>query len=359
MSGRTLERAESAGTPAGSVLAGRRLRRRRTLIGCSVLAVIAVALVAIALTFGTTVYSVPQVLRVMVGETVPGASFAVGTLRLPRTLIAVLVGVGFGMGGVIFQTMLRNALASPDIIGITSGASAAAVVAIAFFGLSGGAVSVIAVAAGLAAALLIGWLGDGGGAVGARLILIGIGLAAMFQSVIAYVQTRADVEDVQESLRWLTGSLNSAAWPAVPPLTLAMLVLVPGALVLSGRLGVLQLGDETATALGVDARRSRLALLAVGVGLVAVATAATGPIAFVAFVAGPIARRIVPSARSLLVPSALVGVVVVLAADLLAQHVVGAAFGGARFPVGVVTGALGAPFLLWLLARQNRSGGSL
>ncbi|PPH44014.1 ABC transporter permease [Rathayibacter sp. AY1C9] len=350
----------TAEAPAAvGIAAGRTLRRRRTVIGCAVLAVLVLALVVVSLTVGSTVYSVPEVVRVILGETVPGASFTVGTLRLPRTITAVLVGVGFGMGGVIFQTMLRNALASPDIIGITSGASAAAVVAIAFFGLSGGAVSVIAVAAGLATALIIAGLAEGGGVIGARLILIGIGVAAMFQSVIAYVQTRADFEDVQESLRWLTGSLNSAAWPSVPPLALTMLVLVPLALLLSGRLGVLQLGDESATALGLDVRRSRLALLAVGVGLVAVATAATGPIAFVAFVSGPIARRILPSARTLLIPSALVGAVVVLAADLLAQYVVGALFSGARFPVGVVTGALGAPFLLWVLARRNRSGGSL
>ncbi|MWV48636.1 iron chelate uptake ABC transporter family permease subunit [Rathayibacter sp. VKM Ac-2803] len=341
------------------IVAGRRQRLRRTVIGCTVLALLALALVVVSLTVGNTVYSPLDVLRVLLGETVPGASFTVGTLRLPRTITAVLVGIGFGMGGVIFQTMLRNALASPDIIGITSGASAAAVVAIAFFGLSGTTVSVIAVAAGLATALLIASLADGGGVVGARLILIGIGVGAMFQSVIAFVQTRADFEDVQESLRWLTGSLNTALWDGVPPLAVSMLVLVPLALLLAGRLSVLQLGDESATALGIDVRRSRLALLAVGVGLVAVATAATGPIAFVAFVSGPIARRIVPDARSLLIPSALVGVVVVLTADLVAQYVAGLVFSGARFPVGVVTGAVGAPFLLWLLARRNRTGGSL
>ncbi|QHC65442.1 iron chelate uptake ABC transporter family permease subunit [Rathayibacter sp. VKM Ac-2759] len=347
----------SAVTPG--IVAGRRQRLRRTVIGCATLALVALVLVVVSLTVGNTVYSPLDVLRVLLGETVPGASFTVGTLRLPRTITAALVGVGFGMGGVIFQTMLRNALASPDIIGITSGASAAAVVAIAFFGLSGTTVSVIAVAAGLATALLIASLADHGGVVGARLILIGIGVAAMFQSVIAFVQTRADFEDVQESLRWLTGSLNTALWDGVPALAVSMLVLVPLALLLAGRLSVLQLGDETATALGIDVRRSRLALLAVGVGLVSVATATTGPIAFVAFVSGPIARRIVPDARSLLVPSALVGVVVVLAADLVAQYVAGLVFSGARFPVGVVTGAIGAPFLLWLLARRNRTGGSL
>lgn len=349
----------TATLPPTGIVAGRRRRLRRTVIGCTVLAALALALVVVSLTVGNTVYSPLDVVRVMLGETVPGASFTVGTLRLPRTITAVLVGIGFGMGGVIFQTMLRNALASPDIIGITSGASAAAVVAIAFFGLSGGTVSAIAVAAGLVTALLIAWLADGGGVIGARLILIGIGVGAMFQSVIAYVQTRADFEDVQESLRWLTGSLNSSLWEGVPPLALSMLVLVPLALLLAGRLSLLQLGDDTASALGIRVRGSRLALLAVGVGLVAVATAATGPIAFVAFVSGPIARRVVPDARSLLVPSALVGVVVVLAADLIAQYVAGLAFGGARFPVGVVTGAIGAPFLLWLLARRNRTGGSL
>ncbi|MBO0985048.1 iron chelate uptake ABC transporter family permease subunit [Rathayibacter sp. SD072] len=341
------------------IVAGRARRARRTALGCAILAAVALALVLVSLSVGNTFYSPVEVVRVILGDTVPGASFTVGTLRLPRTLTAVLVGTGFGMGGVIFQTLLRNALASPDIIGITSGASAAAVVAIAFLGLSGVAVSVIAVVAGLLTALVIAGLAGRGGVAGARLILIGIGVGAMLQSVIAYVQTRADFEDVQESLRWLTGSLNSARWEAVPPLALAMLVLVPLALLLSGRLQVLQLGDDSATALGASVGRDRTVLLAVAVGLVSVATAATGPIAFIAFVSGPIARRIVPEARSLLVPSALVGVVVVLAADLVAQYVAGLAFSGARFPVGVVTGALGAPFLLWLLARRTRTGGTL
>jgi iron complex transport system permease protein len=357
---RTVSRPANTPTtlPALGIAAGRRRRLRRTMLGCAALVALALVLVVVSLTVGNTVYSIGDVVRVILGDNVPGASFTVGTLRLPRTITAVLVGVGFGMGGVVFQTMLRNALASPDIIGITSGASAAAVVAIAFFGLSGGAVSAIAVTAGLVTALLIAWLG-GGGVLGARLILIGIGVGAMFQSVIAFVQTRADFEDVQESLRWLTGSLHAAQWPGVPPLALSLLVLVPLALLLSGRLSLLQLGDESATSLGIDVRRSRLALLAVAVGLVAVSTAATGPIAFVAFVSGPIARRIVPDARSLLVPSALVGAVVVLSGDLVAQYVAGLAFDGARFPVGVVTGAIGAPFLLWLLARRNRTGGSL
>ena len=349
---------DGSGTAPG-IVAGRARRARRTALGCAILAAVALVLVLVSLSVGNTFYSPVEVVRVILGDTVPGASFTVGTLRLPRTLTAVLVGTGFGMGGVIFQTLLRNALASPDIIGITSGASAAAVVAIAFLGLSGVAVSVIAVVAGLLTALVIAGLAGRGGVAGARLILIGIGVGAMLQSVIAYVQTRADFEDVQESLRWLTGSLNSAMWEGVPPLALAMLVLVPLALLLSGRLQVLQLDDDSATALGAWVGRDRTALLAVAVGLVSVATAATGPIAFIAFVSGPIARRIVPEARSLLVPSALVGVVVVLAADLVAQYVAGLAFSGARFPVGVVTGALGAPFLLWLLARRTRTGGTL
>lgn len=341
--------------PAGAVVArGRRARarRHRTVVLVLVLAVLVVATVALCV--GERTYAPSEVLRVLLGEQVPGASFNVGVLRAPRVLTAVLVGLAFGMGGVVFQTMLRNPLASPDIIGVSAGSSAAAVIAITMFGLSGAALSVVAVVAGLAVAGGIYTLSWRSGVQGARLVLIGIAVGAMLDSVIGYAMTRAGVYDASEALRWLTGSLNSAFWPGVGPLATALAVLVPTLVVLARRLPALQLGDDAAAGLGVAPDRSRLALLLVAVAVIAVATAATGPIAFVAFLSGPIAHRLLRGTGGLLVPAALVGALLVLVADLVGQHLL-----VARFPVGVVTGVLGAPYLLWLLARTNRSGGSL
>ncbi len=338
----------------GTVSAGRRARarRRRTVVGVLVGILLVVAVVTLCV--GERTYSPAQVLQVLLGERVPGATFNVETIRLPRMLTGLLVGLGFGMGGVVFQTMLRNPLASPDIIGVSAGSSAAAVVAITMFGLSGTALSLVAVVCGIAVAAAIYGLSWRGGVHGARLVLIGIAVGAMLDSVIAYAMTRAGVYDANEALRWLTGSLNSAFWPGVGPLAVAMAVLLPVLLALSRRLSALQLGDDTASALGVRPDRTRLALIVVAVAVVSVATATTGPVAFVAFLSGPIAHRLVRGTGSLLVPAALVGALLVLVGDLVGQHLL-----VARFPVGVVTGVLGAPYLLWLLARTNRSGGSL
>lgn len=343
------------GAPAGATVArGRRSRARHRRVVLTVLVVAVLALVVVTLCVGERSYTPAEVLRVLLGEQVPGASFNVGVLRTPRVLTAVLVGLAFGVGGAVFQTMLRNALASPDIIGVSAGSSAGAVVAITMFGLSGAALSVVAVAAGLAVAVAIYALSWRRGVQGARLILIGIAVGAMLQSVISYAMTRAGIYDANEALRWLSGSLNSAYWTTVGPLAAALAVLLPTLLVLARRLPALQLGDDAAAGLGVRPDLSRLLLLVVAVAVIAVATAATGPIAFVAFLAGPIAHRLLRGTGQVLLPAGLVGALLVLAGDLVGQHLL-----VARFPVGVVTGVLGAPYLLWLLARANRSGGSL
>ncbi|WP_437441112.1 FecCD family ABC transporter permease [Rhodococcus pyridinivorans] len=330
----------------------RRGRRRRLVI--AVLATLVVAAFAASLMFGRTFYPPADVLRVVLGQDVAGANFTVGRLRLPRAVLAVVAGICFGLGGITFQTMLRNPLASPDIIGISSGASAAAAFAIIVLGLGGTGVSVVAIIAGLAVALLIYGLSYRGGVAGTRLILIGIGIAAMLDSVTSYLLSTAATWDLQETMRWLTGSLNGATWGAAVPVVAALLVLGPVLLVQTRNLSMVQLGDDAAQALGVRVERTRVFAIVSAVGLIAFATAAAGPIAFVAFLSGPIAARIVGRGTSLFVPAALVGALLVLVADLVGQY----AF-GTRYPVGVVTGALGAPYLVYLIIRSNRAGGSL
>ncbi|MER7796818.1 iron chelate uptake ABC transporter family permease subunit [Microbacterium sp. NPDC096154] len=342
-----------AADPA-AVAAGRRLRARRRTVITVVLAVLAATVAVVSLMVGNTFYGLDQVIRVILGETVPGASFTVGELRLPRVALGILVGFGFGIAGVTFQTMLRNPLASPDMIGISKGASAAAVLSIVVLGLDGIAVSLVALGGALATAIAIWLLSHRGGFAGTRLILIGIGLAAMLDSVITYALSRAATWDLQGAMLWLTGSLNPASWERVQPIAATFAVLVPLLLILGGPLDVLRLGDESAAALGVRVRRTRLLAILAAVLLVALSTAAAGPIAFVALMSGPIAARIVGPGGSLLLPAGLIGTLLVLVGDLVGQH----AFGG-RLPVGVITGVLGAPYLIFLLVRANRSGGTL
>ena len=336
------------------VRGGRRSRGRRRVVVMTALALVAVALFAATLMVGRSIYSPAEVLGVILGHDVAGASFIVGCLRLPRAVLAVLVGASFGIGGVTFQTMLRNPLASPDIIGISSGASAAAAFAIIVLGLGGAEVSVFAIVAGIGVALAIYLLAYRGGVLGTRLVLIGIGIAATLDALTSYILSTVPQWELQEAMRWLTGSLNGASWAHVQPVLAAGLVCVPVLLLQSRDLSLLQLGDDAASALGVRTERTRILLIVAAVGLIAFATSAAGPVAFVAFLSGPIAVRLVGPHGSPLIPAALVGVVLVLAADLVGQF----AF-DTRFPVGVVTGALGAPYLVYLIARTNRTGGSL
>ena len=339
---------------AATLIAGRKTRlRQRALLTGGLAAAVLVAFV-VSLMVGQTFYGLDKVVRVILGETVPGASFTVGELRLPRASLGLVTGICFGIAGVTFQTMLRNPLASPDIIGISSGASAAAVIGIVVFGLSETAVSFVALIAALVTAATIYLLANRRGFAGTRLILIGIGVAAMLDSVVTYVLSRAASWDLQMAMQWLTGSLNGATWSSVAPVAIACVVLVPVLLLNERHLSVLRFGDDSAAALGVHVQRTRILLIVAAVALLAFATAAAGPISFVAFMAGPIAARIVGPGASLAIPAGFIGALLVLIADLVGQFLF-----ENRYPVGVITGVLGAPYLVYLLIRSNRSGGSI
>ncbi|NKX55194.1 iron chelate uptake ABC transporter family permease subunit [Arthrobacter sp. E918] len=336
----------------------RRHRRGRMVAAGLVAAVVALFLAGVLL--GSYLVSLPDFFRLLAGAQIPGASFIVMENRLPRAVVGIMTGIAFGLAGSIFQTMLRNPLASPDIIGISYGASAGAVAAMVLFGAAGFAVSAAAMAGALLVALLIYVLSHRhagpSNAASSRLILTGIGCAAILQALVSYLLTRADVRTAQAALVWLNGSLNSSNWDRAAVLAACLLVLLPAAAALSRSLRGLEMGDDAAAGLGVTVAPARLGLVTVAVLLAAAATAAAGPVAFVAFLSAPIARRLLRGRASLAV-SALVGAVIVLAADFAAATVLPQFLtNGTALPVGVVTGALGAPFLLWLLVSANRVG---
>ncbi|MBB6731492.1 FecCD family ABC transporter permease [Cohnella zeiphila] len=333
------------------VLAGRRQRRRRWILVTCLLAAVACFLCCAMLLLGSTVYPVQDVIRALAGEHLQGVSFAVNTIRLPRMLAGLLAGFAFGLAGYVFQTMLRNPLANPNVIGITSGTGAAAVFCTIVLHASGAVVSAASVIAGLATVLIIYILSRGKSFAVGRLILVGIGIQAMLDAVISYLLLISAQQDIPAALRWLAGSLNGSQMHELAPLAIATLVFTPIAIVLGKHLQLLELGEQTASSLGVDTNKTRIALIASSVCMIAIATAATGPIAFVSFLAGPIAKRLAGVGFSNIVPSGLVGVNLVLAADLIGQF----AF-EYRFPVGVITGLLGAPYLIFLLIRMNRKG---
>jgi iron complex transport system permease protein len=334
------------------VIRGARTTGRARAITVSVaLLVVTFAVFCVSISVGDFPIPLREVVPAIFGHGNQSSDFIIHRLRLPRALTAVLVGGSFGFSGAIFQSLARNPLASPDIIGITAGASTSAVFMIVVIGASGFIVSIGALGGSLVTAAVIYGLAFKRGVSSYRLVLVGVGVAAVLTATTSYMLTRAEIFDVQRATVWLTGSLNGRGWEHVRPVAIAMVVLFPAVMALGRPLRALQLGDETAKGLGVAVERNRAALILVAVALVGVATAATGPVSFVAFVSGPIARRLV-KAPITLVPAALMGALLLLISDLAARRV----FAPTELPVGVVTGILGAPYLVWLLGRANKVG---
>lgn len=326
-------------------------KRREVLVVLSLL-VILLVLASLTMVYGDKIYSFSTIWQVLCGAEIKSATFTIKSLRLPRMLTGLLAGVAFGMAGNTFQSLLRNSLASPDIIGVTSGAGLAAVFSILVLGLSGNKVSFIAIVAGLLVSVISYLVSAGNGYCNTRMILVGIGMQAFLQALISWILLKASQYDVATALRWLSGSLNGVLLENVP--RLALVVLVAGGIILylNSSIMMLSMGEEYAVTLGVKTNRVRMTAMICGILLVAVATSVTGPIASVAFLSGPIASRLVGKGRNNMVAAGLVGAVLVLGADLIGQNA-----WKTRYPVGVITGLLGAPYLLFLLINMNRKGG--
>ncbi|GAA0994590.1 iron chelate uptake ABC transporter family permease subunit [Acrocarpospora macrocephala] len=326
----------------------RRNLRHRTIVVNSALAVSLVTAAFVSLASGAYARSPIEVLAVLMGQGDTMDRFVIVDLRLPRLLVALIVGVAFAVAGALFQTVLRNPLASPDIIGISGGASAAAVFAIIGLGLTGPAVSVAALLGAAVVAACVYLLASSSGY---RFVLIGIGFAFIANSVIGYLLTRGKVEKAQTALVWMVGSLGGASATDVLLLAVTVAPLLVLVAANAPRLRILQLGNETASSLGVNPERTTLATVVLASALIAVATAVVGPIAFLAFVSAPIARRLARTGSLALGTSALVGAVIVLVADFVAQHVLPETV---QAPVGVVTGLLGGCYLIRLLSSPDR-----
>lgn len=334
-----------------TIIKARRKRRNRYVSVTIILAIITIGLCCTMMMLGNTIYPVTDVIHVLLGETIPGASFAINEIRLPRTVAGLFAGFAFGAGGYIFQTMLRNPLANPNVIGITTGSSAAAVFCIIVLHTSSTVVSLAAVIGGLVTVVIIYGLSSGTSFAIGRLILIGIGIQAMLNAVISYLMLIGKTNDLPNALRWLSGSLNGAELEMTYPLIIAVIIVTPVLIYFAKQLEMLELGEQAATSLGVNTNKTRVILMISAVLIIALATATTGPIAFVAFLAGPIAQRLVGVGFSNILPAGLIGVILVLGGDLIGQF----AF-ETRFPVGVITGIIGAPYLIYLLIRINRKG---
>jgi ABC-type Fe3+-siderophore transport system permease subunit len=315
-------------------------------------ALLMVGITAFALNIGYGEYpiAVGDVVATLLGAGDPENHFIVVELRLPRALVATLVGVALATSGTIFQTLVRNPLASPDIIGVTSGASLAGV-AVFIMGASSSVVPLAAFGGALAASALVYALAWRSGLSPYRLVLVGIGIAAICAAGTSYLLVKGELNDVRRAAVWLVGSLNGRSWSELRPLALWLCVLVPASVALLRPLDAIGLGDDVARSLGVRVERVRLALVVVGAALAGAAVSAAGPVAFVAFVAPHIARRLVGVPGGAVLPvAALTGGALVLVADLAGRILLAPS----EVPVGIITAMIGAPFFLYLLYRANR-----
>jgi len=322
-----------------------------------------VALLALALVTGMAVvasvsygeYRVPPlaVIKTILGlETGdPNHPFVVNVLRLPRALVAVLVGMGLAIAGTLIQGITRNPLAAPGIIGVNAGAALAAVTLIV--ALPNAPVSLLPFAAfggALAVSVLVYLLAWQGGSSPVRFVLVGIGLNSLVSSLTGFMTAFGQIDNVSRALVWLTGSVYGRGWDHVLALVPWLVVLGVLALVMARELNTLSLGDALAAGLGSRVEWQRGVLLLTSVGLAGSAVATAGGISFVGLMAPHLARRLVGAAHESLVPTAaLMGGMLVVVADLLGRVL----FPGTELPCGSITSAIGAPFLIYLLVRRR------
>lgn len=327
-----------------------RFRRRTAVVG-TVLTAAAFLLGIAAMQTGTITLAFADVVAGVFGLSGdPKTARVVQQIRLPRTVTALGVGACLGAAGATFQSISRNTLGSPDIIGFTTGAATGAVAQIVLFNAGPGATALAAIAGGLLAAAAVYLLSWNGGVTGGyRLVLVGIGVGAMLGAVNTILLAKGDSALAASAHLWLSGSLAARTWGHAGPVIIAVVLLLPVLLAFARNLNQLEMGDDAARALGVRVERTRLLSMAAAVGLTAVATAAAGPIAFVALAAPQLATRLTRSPGVPIGTGALMGAVLMVGSDLLSQHLPIRA----AVPIGLMTGLVGGIYLLWLLTRSK------
>lgn len=323
------------------------LVRPRTIIVTAVLAVVALAAGALAMTVGSLpvpLHAVPGAVFGIADD--PTTILAVQGVRLPRVLAAIGAGAALGVSGSIFQSLARNALGSPDVIGFTTGAATGALVQIVLFGAQPTQVALGTIAGGVVTAGIVMLLARrGGGIAGRQLILVGIGVGAIAAAVNGLLLVRGTIDASSQANLWLSGSLDARQWSHTLPVLAGVAVVIPVVLVLSRRASLMELGDDVAEQVGVRVERTRLVLVGCAVVLAALATAAVGPIAFVALAAPQLVRRLMRTDAPPVIGAGAMGAALLVIADLVTQ-LLPVTF---ALPVGRMTGVVGGLYLLWLL----------
>lgn len=329
------------------------LLRPRYAAACGLLLAAAVVAVGVAVCLGANAVALDRAVAAVLGHGTPAEQLVVVQLRLPRALVGALVGLALGLAGGLFQSVTRNPLGSPDVIGFTTGSATGGLVAILVVGGGAATTSTGAVlgGAGTAAAVLLLTLRHHG-VTPLRLVLVGIGAGTMLQAVNSLLVVSSSLYDAQSASVWLVGNLAGRDWSRLELLGPAVGVGLVLALLLSRALTVGELADERSASLGLRPDRVRLAAMMLGVLLASVAVATAGPIAFISLSAPQIARRLTGTSGPNLLAGGLAGAVLLVLTDLAARE----AFQPRQLPTGVLTGVVGGLYLIWLLTREWRRG---
>ncbi|SJN10853.1 ABC-type Fe3+-siderophore transport system, permease 2 component [Leucobacter sp. 7(1)] len=322
----------------------------RGVVVTAVLAALTCAVMIISIGSGSTDIPLSEVLGGLLGTADDGTILVVREWRLPRALLAGLFGLALGMSGAIFQSLTRNPLGSPDIIGFSAGSYSGALVVLLITGGGYFAVALGALTGGILTAFVVFVLAYRRGVQGFRLIIVGIGVSAMLSAFNTYLMLKAAPGEQLTAAVWGSGSLNGLTIETLLPVLVVLAVLLVPALALAPALRVLELGDDAAGSLGSRPTTARLAAILVGVALTALVTASAGPIAFIALVAPQIARRLTRSAGVGLIAAGMTGALLLVVSDCLAQRV----FAPLQLPVGIVTVSIGGLYFIWLLVRETR-----
>ncbi|MCB8888811.1 FecCD family ABC transporter permease [Vreelandella malpeensis] len=312
---------------------------------------LAIAVVGVLyLSLGSVPVSPGEVIAALTGRGDMMTTFMVQELRLPRLAAACFTGAAFALAGVLMQTLARNRLATPGIIGIDNGATAFAVASILGMGFSIAPPAMALAGATTAAAITFG-LSAGSGTQGYRFIVAGIGVGAVFGALTQFILARVPIDTANAAYPWTVGTLNARSGSAVWLLGMGLAVGLVLALVLARSLSLLRFKDAVACGLGVKVRACRLQVLALSVVLTGLAVAVAGPVGMVALIGPEIARSLSSARHVPVLAATLAGALVMLLADLAGRTLLAPI----EIPVGIVTAVVGGPWLLWILMRPQRS----
>lgn len=323
--------------------------RVRTLVVVAALVAVALVLGATSLAAGTYAVPLPDLFAALTGQADRATTMVVVEWRLPRVVTALAFGAAMGVSGALFQSLTHNPLGSPDVIGFQFGAATGALIVILLIGTGPAGVTTGALVGGALTGTLIYTLAFRHGITGARFVVVGIAVSSMLVAVNQWLILRADLDEGQAAMAWTLGSLADIGWSQLALALPIVAVLLIAAAALSRPVRLLEMRDDAATALGVDAERTRALMLLIGVALIAVPTAVAGPVTFVALASPHLARRLCRAPGTAIVPSAATGALVLLSADVAVQRIPTPSV----LPVGIATLSLGGLYLLWLLGRVS------